>query len=74
VLRASEWTVSLRDLVTTILETHISIQVNQTNLVMKTVTSWAAMIAVPTTVTGFFGQSVPFLGSRSITDCGFPCH
>lgn len=65
VLRASEWTESLRDLVTTILETHISIQGNQMNLVMKKVTSWAAIIAVPTAVTGFFGQNVPFFGFQN---------
>ena len=65
VLRVSEWTESLRDLVTTILETHISIQGNKMNLVMKKVTSWAAIIAVPTAVTGFFGQNVPFLGFQS---------
>jgi magnesium transporter len=35
VLRVSEWTESLRDLVTTILETHISIQGDRMNLVMK---------------------------------------
>ncbi|MBT1004012.1 magnesium transporter CorA family protein [Paenarthrobacter sp. DKR-5] len=62
VLRVSEWTESLRDLVTTILETHISIQGNNMNLIMKKVTSWAAIIAVPTAVTGFFGQNVPFFG------------
>lgn len=67
VLRATEWTESLRDLVTTILETHISIQGNQMNLVMKKVTSWAAIIAVPTAVTGFFGQNVPFLGFETPT-------
>lgn len=65
VLRASEWTESLRDLVTTILETHISIQGNRMNLVMKKVTSWAAIIAVPTAVTGFFGQNVPFPGFQA---------
>jgi len=65
VLRATEWTESLRDLVTTILETHISIQGNQMNLVMKKVTSWAAIIAVPTAVTGFFGQNVPFFGFQN---------
>jgi magnesium transporter len=29
---------------------------------MKQVTSWAAIIAVPTAVTGFFGQNVLFPG------------
>jgi magnesium transporter len=62
VLRASEWTESLRDLVTTILETNLTIQGNRMNLVMKKVTSWAAIIAVPTAVTGFYGQNVPYPG------------
>ncbi|WP_138444044.1 magnesium transporter CorA family protein [Sinomonas susongensis] len=66
VLRASDWTESLRDLVGSILETHISIQGNRMNLVMKKLTSWAAIIAVPTAVTGFFGQNVPFLGFQSM--------
>ena len=47
VLRATEWTESLRDLVTTILETNLTIQGNRMNLIMKKVTSWAAIIAVP---------------------------
>jgi magnesium transporter len=62
VLRATEWTESLRDLVTTILETNLTIQGNQMNLVMKKVTSWAAIIAVPTAITGFYGQNVPYPG------------
>jgi len=40
VLRATEWTESLRDLVTTILETNLTIQGNRMNLIMKKVTSW----------------------------------
>jgi len=50
VLRATEWTESLRDLVSTILETNLTIQGNRTNSIMKKVTSWAAIIAVPTAV------------------------
>ncbi len=48
VLRATEWTESLRDLVTTILETNLTIQGNRMNVITKKVTSWAAIIAVPT--------------------------
>ena len=55
VLRATRGLSPLRDLVTTILETNISIQGNRMNLVMKKVTSWAAIIAVPTAITGFYG-------------------
>jgi magnesium transporter len=66
VLRATEWTESLRDLVTTILETNISIQGNRMNMIMKKVTSWAAIIAVPTAITGFFGQNVAFPGFGNV--------
>jgi magnesium transporter len=62
VLRVTEWTESLRDLVSTILETNLSIQGNRMNLIMKKVTSWAAIIAVPTAITGWFGQNLLFTG------------
>jgi magnesium transporter len=62
VLRATEWTESLRDLVTTILETHLTVRGNRLNVIMKKVTSWAAIIAVPTAVTGWYGQNVPYPG------------
>jgi magnesium transporter len=62
VLRATEWTESLRDLVTTILETHLTVRSNRLNVITKQVTSWAAIIAVPTAVTGFYGQNVPYPG------------
>jgi magnesium transporter len=62
VLRATEWTESLRDLVSTILETNLTIQGNRMNSIMKKVTSWAAIIAVPTAVTGWYGMNVPYPG------------
>jgi magnesium transporter len=62
VLRATEWTESLRDLVATILETNTTLQGNRMSLIMKKVTSWAAIIAVPTAITGFYGQNVPYPG------------
>ena len=66
VLRATEWTESLRDLVTTILETHLTMQSNRMNMIMKKVTSWAAIIAVPTAITGFYGQNVPYPGFSKV--------
>jgi magnesium transporter len=66
VMRAADWTDSLRDLVTTLLETNLTIQGNRMNLVMKKVTSWAAIIAVPTAITGFYGQNVPYPGFGNI--------
>ena len=58
VLRAADWTDSLRDLVSTILETNLTIQGNRMNEIMKKVTSWAAIVAVPTLVTGYYGMNV----------------
>jgi magnesium transporter len=62
VLRATEWTESLRDLVTSILETNLTIQGNRLNIITKKVTGWAAIIAVPTLITGFYGMNVPYPG------------
>ena len=62
VLRATEWTESLRDLVNTVLETNLTIQGNRLNVITKKVTSWAAIIAVPTAITGFYGQNLPYPG------------
>ncbi len=61
-MRVADWTDSLRDLVTTLLETNLTLQGNRMNLIMKQVTSWAAIIAVPTAITGFYGQNVPYPG------------
>ena len=52
VLRVSEWTESLRDMVTTVFETNLSLQDARLNTVMKKLTAWAAIIAVPTAITG----------------------
>ena len=62
VIRAAEWTESLRDMVTTVFETNLSLQDARLNTIMKKLTGWAAIIAVPTAVTGWFGQNVPYPG------------
>lgn len=62
VLRAAEWTESLRDLITSIFETNMSLADTRMNLIMKKLTAWAAIIAVPTAVTGYFGQNIPYPG------------
>ncbi|HKE99197.1 MAG TPA: magnesium transporter CorA family protein [Actinomycetes bacterium] len=67
VLRATEWTEALRDLVSTVVETYLTIQGNRLNSIMKKVTSWAAIIAVPTAVTGFYGMNVPYPGFGQAT-------
>jgi magnesium transporter len=66
VLRVSEWTESLRDMVTTVFETNLSLQDARLNMVMKKLTSWAAIIAVPTAITGFYGQNVTYPGVQSV--------
>ena len=40
----------------------LSLQDARLNTVMKKLTGWAAIIAVPTAITGFYGQNVPFPG------------
>jgi magnesium transporter len=62
ILRASEWTDSLRDLLGSIFETNLSLSDQRMNMIMKKLTSWAAIIAVPTAVTGYFGQNIPYPG------------
>lgn len=66
VLRASEWTESLRDMVTTVFETNLSLQDARLNTVMKKLTGWAAIIAVPTAITGFYGQNVVYPGINTV--------
>jgi len=62
VIRAAEWTESLRDMVTTVFETNLSLQDARLNTIMKKLTGWAAIIAVPTLVTGWYGQNIPYPG------------
>lgn len=62
VIRVTEWTESLRDMITTVFETNLSLQDARLNAVMKKLTGWAAIIAVPTAVTGFYGQNVLYPG------------
>ncbi len=66
VLRVSEWTESLRDMVTTVFETNLSLQDARLNTVMKKLTGWAAIIAVPTAITGFYGQNVDYPGIETV--------
>ena len=62
VLRAADWTESLRDIISSIFETNLSLADARMNAVMKKLTAWAAIIAVPTAITGYFGQNVPYPG------------
>lgn len=63
VIRVNESTDALRDLVGTLVETNISLRDYRSNQIMKLITSWAAIIAVPTLITGWYGMNVPYPGS-----------
>ncbi len=63
ILRVDESADDLRDLVATIVETNIGLRDYRQNQIVKKVTSWAAIIAVPTLITGFYGMNVPYPGS-----------
>jgi magnesium transporter len=63
VLRVTESSDSLRDLVSTIVETNLSLRDYRQNLIVKKVSSWAAIIAVPALITGYYGMNVPYPGS-----------
>jgi magnesium transporter len=67
VLRVTEWTESLRELIANIYDTHLNLRGNRLNVIMKQVTSWAAIIAVPTAVTGWYGQNLPYPGFAHYT-------
>ena len=61
--RASAEVDSLRELVDHLVDANLVLRDYRQNQVMKKVTSWAAIIAVPTLVTGYYGMNVPFPGS-----------
>ena len=63
ILRVSESSDSLRDLVSTIVETNLSLRDYRQNQIVKKVSSWAAIIAVPALITGYYGMNVPYPGS-----------
>jgi magnesium transporter len=64
VRRAVEQTDAMRDLLGSMLETRLSVRSNRLNVITKQVTSWAAIFAVPTAITGFYGQNLPYPGSE----------
>lgn len=67
VVHVGEATESLREMSGSIFETNLALQDARLNTVMKKLTGWAAIIAVPTAVTGWFGQNVPYPGSDEVS-------
>ncbi len=66
ILRVTEASDGLRDLVTAIVETNFSLRDYRQNLIVKKVSGWAAIIAVPAMITGYFGMNVPFPGAGQV--------
>jgi magnesium transporter len=64
ILRVNESIDSLRDLVSTIVDTNLSLRGFHQNLIVKKVSGWAAIIAVPALITGYYGMNVPYPGSQ----------
>ncbi len=62
VLRVNDTVEGLRDLITTIYETRLALNDHTLNTVTRQLAAWAAIIAVPTAVTGFYGQNIPYPG------------
>lgn len=60
VLRAAEWSESLREDLTAMFEAHLSLQDARLNNITKKLAAWAAIIAVPTLITSWFGQNLGF--------------
>jgi magnesium transporter len=61
-LHTAETVDAARDRVDRIADTQLNEQSAQLNEITKRLAAWAAIIAVPTAVTGFYGQNVPYPG------------
>jgi magnesium transporter len=62
VLRAADGVENARDRIASVLDSDRNAQSEQLNEVTKKLAAWAAIIAVPTAVTGYYGQNVPYPG------------
>jgi magnesium transporter len=67
ILRITESSDSLRELVAAIVETNLSLRDYRQNLIVKKVSSWAAIVAVPALITGYYGMNVPFPGFAQVS-------
>jgi len=57
VLRATDFVDSIRDILSSALEAHLAVVSNRLNEVMKSLTSWGAIILVPTLIAGIYGMN-----------------
>ena len=61
-VRATETIDAARDRIGRVIESQLNEQGAQLNEITKKLAAWAAIIAVPTAITGFYGQNVPYPG------------
>nr|WP_239169671.1 CorA family divalent cation transporter [Actinoplanes xinjiangensis] len=47
---------------TELLDDDLAEQSNELNVVTRKLAAWAAIIAIPTALTGYFGQNLPYPG------------
>jgi magnesium transporter len=56
-LRATDYLDNLRDILSSALEAHLAVVSNRLNEIMKSLTSWGAIILVPTLIAGIYGMN-----------------
>ncbi len=61
VIRALETAETLREMLTSTLEVHLTAISNRLNLVMKKLTAWGAIILVPTLIAGIYGMNFTWM-------------
>ena len=59
---AADGTTGLREMLNSAFETNLALSDVHLNTIMKKLSAWAAIIAVPTLITGFMGMNVPYPG------------
>jgi magnesium transporter len=59
---AADGITTLRETLNSAFETNLALSDVHLNMIMKKLSAWAAIIAVPTLITGFFGMNVPYPG------------
>lgn len=64
--RVATASAEVRDQIASLVNINLSLENKRQTQISKRISSWAAIIAVPTAVTGFFGQNIPFVGFQSI--------
>ena len=57
VIRTTELTDNVRDLLTSARELQLAQVANRQNVVMKQLTAWAAIILIPTLIAGIYGMN-----------------